>query len=213
MKTRPAALLAVAALIPPGAAAQDPAAGKLRIRAPFCPYCEFAKDAAGSAATMEQFLPLGVEAHDWGPSISEVRSLQDAGVFVYDGLGPGVHGDRLAQSGDLSHVAFAKASNGLVPISAAGLDEMIRGALEEYDGGHYAAEVIPDDEGIRNIPEAYGSGGITAAEAPSAIRDLIGGGRAGRGHYAEGIRGILGKVRDGDAGCVEGHAGEPSCRV
>ena len=189
MKTGLVVLSMVAALIPLGAAAQDAAAEELHIQASFYPYYEFTKNVAGGAATVEQFLPLGVEAHDWEPSISKVQSLQDTDVFVYNGLGLEVYVDRLAQSGDLSHVVFVKASDGLVLISTAGPDEMVRGALEEYDAGHYTAEeaveaieAILDDEDIRKILEEYGSGGITIAEALSSIRDVVGGGHAGHGH-------------------------------
>ena len=49
MKTR--LYSAVAALIPPGAAAQDAAAEEPRIQAPSCPYCGFAKNVAGSAGS------------------------------------------------------------------------------------------------------------------------------------------------------------------
>ena len=189
MKTGLVVLSMVAALIPLGAAAQDAAAEGIHIQASFYPYYEFTKNVAGGAATVEQFLPLGVEAHDWEPSISKVQSLQDTDVFVYNGLGLEVYVDRLAQSGDLSHVVFVKASDGLVLISTAGPDEMVRGALEEYDAGHYTAEeavdaieAILDDEDIRKILEEYGSGGITTAEALSSIRDVVGGGHAGHGH-------------------------------
>ena len=188
MKTGLAVLLA-AALIPLGAVAQDAAAEELHIQASFYPYYEFARNVAGGAATVEQFLPLGVEAHDWEPSISRVQSLQDTDVFVYNGLGLEVYVDRLAQSGDLSHITFVKASDGLVLISTAGPDEMIRAALEEYDAGHYTAEeaveaieAILDDEEIQKILEAYGSGDITIAEALSSIRDVVGGGHAGHDH-------------------------------
>ncbi len=193
MKTGLVVLSMVAALIPLGAAAQDAAAEDIHIQASFYPYYEFTKNVAGGAATVEQFLPLGVEAHDWEPSISKVQSLQDTDVFVYNGLGLEVYVDRLAQSGDLSHVVFVKASDGLVLISTAGPDEMVRGALEEYDAGHYTAEeaveaieAILDDEDIRKILEEYGSGGITTAEALSSIRDVVGGGHAGHGHDEHG---------------------------
>ena len=87
MKTELILLLTVAALIPLGTVAQDAAAEEIQVQASFYPYYDFTRNVAGSAATVEQFLPLGTEAHDWEPSISKVRSLMDTDVFVYNGLG------------------------------------------------------------------------------------------------------------------------------
>ena len=197
MKTELAVILAVAALIQMGAAIQDAAAEELHIQTSFYPYYEFTKNVAGSVATVEQFLPLGVEAHDWEPSISEVQVLRNADVFVYNGLGLEVYVDRLAESGDMSHITFVKASDGLVLISTAGLDEMVREALEEYDSGHYTAEeaieaieAILEDEDILQILEMYKSGSITIAETLSSIRDLVGGGHTAHGHDEHGHDGL-----------------------
>ena len=190
MKTGLVAPLVAAALISLGAAAQGAAAEELHIQASFYPYYEPVRNVVGSAAIVEQFLPLEVEAHDWELSTSKVQSLRDTHVFVYNGLGLEVYVDRLAQSGDLSHVAFVKASDGLVLISTSELDEMVRGALEEYNSGHYTAEdaieAILDDEDIRKILEAYKSGDSTTTEALSSIRDLVGGGHGHDDHGRDG---------------------------
>ena len=185
MKTELILLLTVAALIPLGTVAQDAAAEEIQVQASFYPYYDFTRNVAGSAATVEQFLPLGTEAHDWEPSISKVRSLMDTDVFVYNGLGIETYIDRLAESGDLSHVVFVKASDGLVLISTAGMDEMIREALEEYANGHYTAEeaieaieAILNAEEVREILEVYRSGDLTTTEALSSILDLVGSGPA-----------------------------------
>ena len=186
MKTKLILLSIVASLIPLGTVAQDATAEEIHVQASFYPYYDFTRNVAGSAATVEQFLPLGVEAHDWEPGISKVRSLQDTDVFVYNGLGLETYVDRLAQSGDLSHVVFVKASDGLVLISTTGIDEMIQAALEEHEAGHYTAEEaveaienILDAEEIQEILEMYKSGSLTTTEALSAILDLTGGGHTG----------------------------------
>lgn len=183
MKAKLVLLSIVAALIPLGTVVQDAAAEEIHVQASFYPYYDFTRNVAGSAATVEQFLPLGVEAHDWEPGISKVRSLHDTDVFVYNGLGIETYVDRLAESDDLSHVAFVKASDGLVLISTAGLDEMIQAALEEFEAGHYTAEEaveaiegILNTEEIREILEKYEAGSLTTTEALSSILDLTGSG-------------------------------------
>ena len=186
MKAKLVLLSIVAALIPLGTVVQDAAAEEIHVQASFYPYYDFTRNVAGSAATVEQFLPLGVEAHDWEPGISKVRSLHDTDVFVYNGLGIETYVDRLAESDDLSHVTFVKASDGLVLISTAGLDEMIQAALEEFEAGHYTAEeAVEAIEGILNaeeigeILEKYEAGSLTTTEALSSILDLTGGGHTG----------------------------------
>ena len=189
MKTKLVLLSIVASLIPLGTVAQDAAAEGIHVQASFYPYYDFTRNVAGSAATVEQFLPLGVEAHDWEPGISKVQSLHDTDVFIYNGLGIETYVDRLAESDDLSHVAFVKASDGLVLISTAGIDEMIQAAFEEYEAGHYTAEEaveaienILDAEEIQEILEMYKSGSLTTTEALSSILDLTGGGHTEHDH-------------------------------
>ena len=131
------------------------AAEETRIQTLIYPYYEFTRNVAGSTAIGEQFLPLYTEAHGWEPNISKVRSLQGTDVFVYHGMGIETYLDRLIQSGDLSNIAFVETGNGLALISHAGIDAMIREALEEYTDGHHAAAKI------RVIPNISKSGNLT----------------------------------------------------
>lgn len=165
---------------------QGAAAEELQIQASFYPYYDFTRNVAGTTANTELFLPLGVEAHDWEPSISKVRTLADTDVFIYNGLGIETYIDRLAESDDQAHVTFVKASEGLVLISTSGVDERIRMALEEYESDHYTAEEaveaitsILDGEDIREILEEFKSGELTTTEALSSILELSGDEQAG----------------------------------
>ena len=182
MKTKLELLSLVAALALLFAVAQDAAAEeKIHVQASFYPYYDFTRNVAGSAATVEQFLPLGTEAHDWEPSAPKVVQLNFTDVFVYNGLGIETYIERLAESDDLSHITFVKATEGLALISTTGLDETIRAAIEEYEAGHYTAEEaveaiegILDAEQIREVLEQYKSGDLTTTEALSSILDLAG---------------------------------------
>ena len=205
MKTELVLLSMVAALIPLGTAAQDAAAEEIHVQASFFTYYDFTRNVAGSAATVEQFLPLGTEAHDWEPSISKVQSLQDTDLFIYNGLGIETYVDRLAESEDLAHITFVKASDGLVLISTAGMDEMILVALEEYEAGHYTAEEaieaiedILDGEEIREILEMYRSGDLTTTEALSSIQSLVGGGHGDHDHGHDHDHENTEETEDGD---------------
>ena len=185
MKTELILFLTAAALIPLSTVAQDAAAEDIHIQASFYPYYDFTRNVAVSPDNVDLFLPLGVAAHDWEPSISKVESLQDTDVFVYNGLGIEEYLERLVESDDYDHITFVQASVGLDLISTTGLDEMIRGALEEYESGHYTTEeaveaikAILDTEEIREILVMYRSGDLTTTEALSRIQSLSGGGHA-----------------------------------
>ena len=60
---------------------------KIIVLTSFYPYHEFTKNVAGDFAEVKQFMPAGVEAHDWEPRAQEIQSLLRADVFVYNGLG------------------------------------------------------------------------------------------------------------------------------
>ena len=76
---------------------------KITILTSFYPYHEFTKNIAGDFAEVKQFMPTGVEAHDWEPRAQEIQSLQDADVFVYNGLGMEPYVDQIIESGAVSY--------------------------------------------------------------------------------------------------------------
>ena len=86
---------------------------KTRVLASFYPYYEFTRNVAGDSATVEQYLPSGIEAHDWEPRAQEIQSLKDADVFVYNGLGMEPYVDNIIDSGEFDNVLFVKASEGI----------------------------------------------------------------------------------------------------
>ena len=86
---------------------------KLTILTSFYPYHEFTKNVAGDFAEVKQFMPSGVEAHDWEPRAQEIQSLKDADVFVYNGLGIEPYVDQIIDSGEFDNVLFIKASEGV----------------------------------------------------------------------------------------------------
>ena len=184
MKTKTILLLIVAALIPLGSAAQSAAAEELHIQASFYPYYDFTKIIAGSAAHVEQFLPFGVEAHDWEPGVSKSLTLLDTDVFVYNGLGIEMYVERLEHSGDYSHMEFVKATDGLALISTTEFEEMILTEIDEYESAGFTKEAadvaieaitnILDTEEIRHTLEDYKSGVLTKTEALAHIVELTG---------------------------------------
>ena len=90
-----------------------PQAEKITILTSFYPYHEFTKNVAGDFAEVKQFMPSGVEAHDWEPRAQEIQSLKDADVFVYNGLGMESYIENIIESGEFDNVVFLKASEGV----------------------------------------------------------------------------------------------------
>ena len=86
---------------------------KINVFASFYPYYEITRNVAGSQAEVRQFMPSGVEAHDWEPRAGDIRLLQDANVFVYNGLGMESYVDRMISSGEYDHITFVNTSNGV----------------------------------------------------------------------------------------------------
>ena len=86
---------------------------KITVITSFYPYHEFTKNVAGDFANVKQFMPSGVEAHDWEPRAQEIQSLKDADVFVYNGLGMEPYVENIIESGEFDNILFVKASDGV----------------------------------------------------------------------------------------------------
>ena len=86
---------------------------KITVLTSFYPYHEFTKNVAGDFAEVKQFMPAGVEAHDWEPRAQEIQSLLRADVFVYNGLGMESYIENITESGEFDNVVFLKASEGV----------------------------------------------------------------------------------------------------
>lgn len=59
---------------------------KLKVVASFYPMVEFTKQVAGDHAEVEGLIPSGAEPHDWEPTPKDVVAIQDADLFVYNGM-------------------------------------------------------------------------------------------------------------------------------
>ena len=81
---------------------------KTRVFASFYPYYEFTRNVAGDYAIVEQYLPSGIEAHDWEPRAQEIQSLKNSDVFVYNGLGMEAYVDNMIDSGEFRQCVVCK---------------------------------------------------------------------------------------------------------
>jgi len=111
----------------------QPQEKKILVFASFYPYYEFSRNVGGDYATVKQYLPTGVEPHEWEPIAGEIQLLKDADVFIYNGLGMEVYVNNVMNSDEFDHVVFVKASEGLELIKPTNEHNIIG---NESDTGH-----------------------------------------------------------------------------
>ena len=72
--------------------------GRLRVLTSFYPMYDFACKIGGDCIDVTNMVPSGTEPHDWEPSTNDLKNLEKADVFIYNGadMEPGAdhhHGD------------------------------------------------------------------------------------------------------------------------
>ena len=182
---------------------------KLTVLTSFYPYHEFTKNVAGDFAEVKQFMPSGVEAHDWEPRAQEIQSLNDADVFVYNGLGMEPYVENIIGSGEFDNVLFVKASEGV---------ELLKFEDDHDDHDEHAKEDDHDDhddshaeefyEEIAMVIEEFEEGHMTESQSIEAIEEILheheGDGHEHGARIIEDIEHVLHEIEDGH---IEGSEG------
>ena len=168
---------------------------KTRVLASFYPYYEFTRNVAGDSAIVEQYLPSGIEAHDWEPRAQEIKSLKNTDVFVYNGLGMEPYVENMIDSGEFDNVLFVRASEGIKMMK---FDE---GGNDDTHTGEFAHE-------IEEIIEEFEHGHIIASQTLEAIEETLNE-HEGDGHdhgntTIESIEEILHEIEDGHVSSEDG---------
>jgi len=206
-----------------------PQAEKITILTSFYPYHEFTKNVAGDFADVKQFMPNGVEAHDWEPRAQEIQSLKDADVFVYNGLGMESYIENIIESGEFDNVVFLKASEGVELIKFEDdhddhakhddhddHDDHDEHAKEDDHDDHdeHAKEDDHDDhaeefhEEIALVIEEFEEGHMTESQSIVAIEEILheheGDGHDHGAGMIEDIEHVLHEIEDGHIAASEG---------
>ena len=194
---------------------------KLTVLTSFYPYHEFTKNVAGDFAEVKQFMPSGVEAHDWEPRAQEIQSLNDADVFVYNGLGMEPYVENIIDSGEFDNVLFVKASEGIELLKFEDdHDDHDEHAKEDDHDDHdeHAKEDDHDDhddshaeefyEEIAMVIEEFEEGHMTESQSIEAIEEILheheGDGHDHGASAIEDIEHVLHEIEDGH---IEGSVG------
>ena len=191
---------------------------KLTVLTSFYPYHEFTKNVAGDFAEVKQFMPSGVEAHDWEPRAQEIQSLNDADVFVYNGLGMEPYVENIIGSGEFDNVLFVKASEGVELLKFEDDHDDHDEHAKEDDHDEHAKEDDHDDhddshaeefyEEIAMVIEEFEEGHMTESQSIEAIEEILheheGDGHDHGAGAIEEIEHVLHEIEDGH---IEGSEG------
>jgi len=80
-----------------------------KIVASFFPLYDFAKHVGGNKVNVTAMVPVGVEPHDWEPTVQQIQSLLSADLFVYNGAGVDNWADKIVET----NLVKVNASQGL----------------------------------------------------------------------------------------------------
>ena len=178
---------------------------KITVLTSFYPYHEFTKNIAGDFAEVKQFMPSGVEAHDWEPRAQEIQSLKDADVFVYNGLGMESYVDQIIESGDFDNVLFVKASEGVELLEFEDEHAKEEGHDDHDEHDSHAEEF---HEEIALVIEEFEHGHMTESQSIEAIEEILheheGDGHDHGAGAIEEIEHVLHEIEDGH---IEGSEG------
>lgn len=86
---------------------------KLKVYASFYAMYDFAKKAGGGRVEVTNLVPAGTEPHDWEPSATDIRTLEQADVLVYNGAGMESWVDKVVGSLENKTLVAAEASKGI----------------------------------------------------------------------------------------------------
>ena len=191
-----------------------PQAEKITILTSFYPYHEFTKNVAGDFADVKQFMPNGVEAHDWEPRAQEIQSLKDADVFVYNGLGMESYIENIIESGEFDNVVFLKASEGVELLKFEDDHDDHAKHDDHDDHDEHAKEDDHDDhaeefhEEIALVIEEFEEGHMTESQSIEAIEEILheheGDGHEHGAGMIEDIEHVLHEIEDGHIAASEG---------
>ena len=97
---------------------------KLNVMASFYPMYDFAVKVGGDKVEVTNMVPAGTEPHDWEPAATDIKNLEDADVFIYNGAGMEHWTEDVLDSLENKDLTVVEASKGLT---------LLEGKEEEED--------------------------------------------------------------------------------
>ena len=97
---------------------------KLNVMASFYPMYDFAVKVGGDKVDVTNMVSAGTEPHDWEPAATDIKNLEDADVFIYNGAGMEHWTEDVLDSLENKDLTVVEASKGLT---------LLEGKEEEED--------------------------------------------------------------------------------
>ncbi len=88
----------------------------LKVYTSFYAMYDFAKTIAGKKADVISLIPSGLAAHDWEPGTQDIIGLNNADVFIINGMGMEAWSDDIINSLDNDDILVIEASDGVMPL-------------------------------------------------------------------------------------------------
>lgn len=173
---------------------------KLKVVTTFYPMYEFSKQVAGEHADVVALIPSGVEPHDWEPSAKDMATLQEADVFVYNGIVEGWAEQALASAANEDRIVV-EASKGL---------PLIEGLEDEHEHEHEEdshAEEEHEAEGHGWDPHVWLSPALAQQEVAAIEAALAQADPDHREDYERNADAYIAKLKELDQAYKDGLAG------
>ena len=87
--------------------------GKLQVYTSFYPLYDFATKVGGDKVDVVNLVPTGVEPHDYEPSARNMAALEEADVFIYNGVGMESWVDKVLSTLENEDLLVVEASQGV----------------------------------------------------------------------------------------------------
>lgn len=135
--------------------------GQLKVATSFYPLYEFAKAVGGDEIALANLVPTGTEPHDWEPTARDIKTLNVAQLFLYNGAGFEHWVDRTLKSLDNKSLQVVETSHDFA---------LIHGEEDGHDHGDEGLDphIWLDPQGAIHTVAAIRDGLIAADGAHKA---------------------------------------------
>lgn len=121
---------------------------KLSVMASFYPMYDFAVKVGGDKVEVTNMVPAGTEPHDWEPAATDIKNLEDADVFIYNGAGMEHWTEDVLDSLENKDLKVVEASEGITLLAGKKDDEEEESVVADNSSDSSSDEDTSDSETV-----------------------------------------------------------------